>query len=460
LKQAFLDFVTSRCLIESGDRILVALSGGADSTCLLHLLNAAGFDLAAAHLHHSQREEGDADVDHCRALCEALDIPLYVGRADVPAVAKTHKIGLEEAGRKLRYEFLQMVASDGFRKMATGHTMDDTLETMLLNLCRGAGMRGMSGIPASRDNIVRPILFATREQTEGYCRENGLSFIDDSCNRDLNFGRNRIRHTVTPILKSINPACLEHASATATMLAEEDKLLDGLAVSHLNATEMIPSHSLAFLQSRIGGRWLRSETLPLPIVRRCVAIAMRMYGATLDRSSLEAIARAILAGSRASFTAEGGSVVVSSGQTGWHVRTLEKPLPFRQLLTVPGETIADELGWSLAAWYGETDASPLSATLDATALKGAIFARSLVRNDRIDPPGRGTGKSLTQRLSRAGISEQLRAHIPVVCDMLGPVWAPVVGPDRRAAATESTLSPLALLLGSAAAAVLGTTSAV
>ena len=447
VKEELLSFISKHRLIVPGERVLVAFSGGADSTCLLHLLSQTKFEVAAAHLHHSQRPEGDANVEHCRAFCEELGIAFYAGKADVPAVAKAHKMGVEEAGRKLRYEFLQMVASQGYQRIATGHTLDDNLESMLLHLARGAGMRGLCGIPLKRGDVVRPILFLSRDRTHAYCAQNGLSYISDSYNEDEAYARNRVRKNVLPTLKEINSSAAVHAFVTARILSEENDLLEALAATHLLANEVHAAHPLGFVERTVKAQWNGMRDLPAALLRRCVRQAAEMYGGRLDFPQTQAVVDAIHKSDKTSFTAEGGEVAVSVSEKGWTVACLETIEPFRQMLTIDGETIADDLGWSLAAWRGRTDTpGPLEAALDAAMFKGDLFARSLKRGDRIDPPGRGTKKPLADRLARAGIPEEVRGRLPIVCDMVGPVWAPVVGSDARCAPSEATTSFLSLRL--------------
>jgi tRNA(Ile)-lysidine synthase len=447
VKESFLSFVKKQALLTPGDRVLVALSGGADSTCLLHLLAQMDFEVAAAHLHHSQRPEGDADVEHCRRLCESLGVAFFAGKADVPAVAKLHKIGLEEAGRKLRYEFLQMVAANGYDKIATGHTANDGLESMLISLARGAGMKGLAGIPTKRDNVIRPILFMQRSETEEYCRANGLGYLQDSYNEDESFARNLVRKRVVPVLERVNSETVAHAGTTAKILAEENVLLDTLAGAHLAANEIPRTGPLAFLENRIATEWRPMADLPIALVRRCLRIAASMYGGSLDYAATQSLAEAIHRGEKASYTAEGGSVAVTTGADKWTVTVVDRPEPFRQVLTLPGETIADDLGWSLAAWEGRADNGPLNGQVNSYKLKGSLFARSIKPGDEISPPGRCTGRRLAERLSRAGVRQAVRERLPIVCDMVGPVWAPLVGTDVRCCVRKSTDKVIALSLG-------------
>jgi tRNA(Ile)-lysidine synthase len=446
VKEEFLSFISKHRLISPGERVLVAFSGGADSTCLLHLLSEAGFEVAAAHLHHSQRPEGDADVDHCRRVCEKLGVAFYSGKADVPGVAKAHKMGIEEAGRKLRYEFFQMMAAQGYQKVATGHTLDDNLESMLLHLARGTGMRGLAGIPVKRGNVIRPILAFSREQTHAYCAEHGLTYVSDSYNEDEAYARNLVRNQVVKRLKEVNSSVAEHAFTTARILTEENELLDSLAASHLQASEIPPQHPLAFIERTLTTSWSGMENLPTALLRRCIRLAAGLCGGSLDFDQTQAIAEAIQSGGKISHTAEGAAVSVTVADGRWRVTRTETAEPFREMLTIDGETIADDLGWSLAAWRGDTPATTLQSTLDGERIKGDLYVRSLKRGDKIDPPGRGEAKLLADRLARAGIPLEVRQRLPVVCDMLGPVWAPVIGPDKRCAATPQTANPISLRL--------------
>ena len=167
-------------LLPPGSRVLCALSGGADSVCLLHLLTKAAREreltVFAAHCEHGLRgEESLRDMDFVRALCDSLSVPLTVKRVDVPAYAAANGLGTEEAARQLRYAFLEESADAlGCDRIATAHNAGDRSETMLMNLCRGSGAAGLRGIPRQRGRIVRPLLDAERREILAYLAENGL----------------------------------------------------------------------------------------------------------------------------------------------------------------------------------------------------------------------------------------------------------------------------------------------
>ena len=220
----------------SGGTMLVAVSGGRDSVCLLHYLATMprDFSVAAAHLDHGQRPTAGRDVAFVRQLCRELDVPLTVERADVPALARQRGVGLEEAGRMARYDFFRRTADSlGAQRIATAHHAADQAETVLLNLVRGTGMQGLAGIPPVRGRIVRPLLETSRDDIETYLKTHGLSHVEDETNRDTSLGRNRLRREVMPGLLSLHPGAAASICRTAELLRREDAFLDSLAAAYL-----------------------------------------------------------------------------------------------------------------------------------------------------------------------------------------------------------------------------------
>lgn len=220
-----------RQLLQPGDTVVCGFSGGADSTALLHCLVSLQEELSicvsAAHYNHGLRgEESDRDEAFVRAFCEARRIPLTVGRGDVRAFQEKEGLTLEEAARKMRYDFLESLPCD---KIAVAHNADDNAETVLLHLVRGSGLRGLCGIPPVRGRIVRPLLTVSREEIVSYLKEEGLSWVEDSTNASCDCTRNRLRHEVLPLLKQENPNLLSCITAQSGLLRGEDALLDSQA---------------------------------------------------------------------------------------------------------------------------------------------------------------------------------------------------------------------------------------
>ena len=210
----------------SGGVMLVAVSGGRDSVCLLHYLAAMprDFTVAAAHLNHGQRPTAGRDVDFVRQLCRELDVPLTVERADVPALARERGVGLEEAGRMARYDFFRRTADRlGAQRIATAHHAADQAETVLLNLVRGTGMQGLAGIPPVRGRIVRPLLETSREDIETYLEIHRLSHVEDETNRDTALRRNLLRREVMPRLAELHDGAAANICRTAELLRHFSK---------------------------------------------------------------------------------------------------------------------------------------------------------------------------------------------------------------------------------------------
>lgn len=214
-------------LFEKGDSIVIALSGGADSVSLLHLLNSIKeeykLDLYAAHLNHGIRgEEADRDEQFCKILCKKYNIPFICEHRDIPALAKERGIGEELCGREERYAFFESAAASRNAIIATAHTASDNAETLLHHLSRGMSLGGAAGIPPKRGNIIRPLIEQTREQIEAYCAEHDLEYVTDSTNLSDDYTRNRIRHNIIPQFHQLNPG-FEKAALRFTQSAAAAK---------------------------------------------------------------------------------------------------------------------------------------------------------------------------------------------------------------------------------------------
>lgn len=219
--------------------VLLALSGGADSCALLHLLAAdaakSGYPLHTVHVHHGIRgTEADRDEQFCRALSAHYGLPIHVLRADIPALAKESGESYEMAGRRVRYDYFARVMREfNLELLATAHHADDNLETVLLRLIGGSATAGLGGIAPARSfatgYLVRPLLHATRADIERYCEQNGLTFVNDSTNDDTAYLRNRLRAEIVPLLKEVAPHLPQHLLSTCDTLREDDDCLRALA---------------------------------------------------------------------------------------------------------------------------------------------------------------------------------------------------------------------------------------
>ncbi|WP_300412547.1 tRNA lysidine(34) synthetase TilS [uncultured Oscillibacter sp.] len=228
-----------------GERVLCAVSGGLDSMCLLHMLDAwcreRGGQLTAAHFNHRLRgAAADRDEAFVREICGQWDIPLAVGRKDVREHAKREGLSLEEAARSLRYAFLRRAAAEaGCRRIYTAHHAGDNAETVLLNLIRGTGLSGLTGMDWQRENLCRPLLNVTQEELEAYAAQWKIPHMEDETNADPDAAaRNLLRLQVMPLLEELNPRAVEHICAAARRLREADRSLEADAAERTAHVEV------------------------------------------------------------------------------------------------------------------------------------------------------------------------------------------------------------------------------
>ena len=229
------DYIREQGMITQGDAVIVALSGGADSVCLLTVLKQLDFALRAVHVHHGIRgAEADRDEAFVQALCESLSVPLYVAHCQVPAYAAEHGLSEEEAGRILRYQILEEEAekwerefSDGSRvKLALAHHRDDNAETILHHLLRGSGLTGLAGIRPVQGRRVRPLLCVGRDEIREYLTAEHMDWCEDSTNQSADYTRNRIRSQVLPLLKTaVNEQAEEHILQAGQIIGQADAYL-------------------------------------------------------------------------------------------------------------------------------------------------------------------------------------------------------------------------------------------
>ena len=215
--------------IKSGDTIVVGVSGGPDSICLLNVLknlqNELKITIVVAHINHMIRKEADSETEFVQDFCKQRDIKCFVKKADVLQIAKEKKLGTEEVGRKIRYDFFEEVKNlVGGNKIATAHNANDNAETVLMNFLRGSGSTGLKGIEPIRDNkLIRPIIECTRQEIEQYCNEKGLNPKYDKTNQENIYTRNKIRNMLIPyIQENFNPNIIETINRMSHIIATDE----------------------------------------------------------------------------------------------------------------------------------------------------------------------------------------------------------------------------------------------
>ncbi|HYF70582.1 MAG TPA: tRNA lysidine(34) synthetase TilS [Ohtaekwangia sp.] len=205
--QQFLNHIAKQALCTTSDRILLAVSGGVDSMAMLHLFKSAGYEIGVAHCNFQLRGfESDADETLVKETCDALRIPFYSIRFDTTQYAGQHGLSIQVAARELRYNFFKQIQNEQrYNHVATAHHLNDQTETVILNLIRGTGIDGLTGIPSINGQVIRPMLFATREEISGFAKQHNIIWREDLSNESDHYSRNLIRNQLIPLIKKINP---------------------------------------------------------------------------------------------------------------------------------------------------------------------------------------------------------------------------------------------------------------
>lgn len=402
-------------LLKKGDTVTVAISGGADSVCLLHILCSLKDELEitvnAAHLNHSIRgDEADRDQEFVKDFCEKSGVTLFSEKQDVPQYARQKGISLELAAREVRYEFLQMVA---LGKIATAHTASDNLETMIFNLVRGTSIKGLCGIPVKRNNVIRPLINCTRQEIEDYCKENNLSFVTDSTNLCDDYSRNKIRHKVIPVLKEINSSVEETALRTSESLLADNSVLENISQELLfkySDDKGLNIFDFRNIPPAIAKRIIKSY---FTIVCKDVSLESRhindIYDLCLKKCGKINLPSNIFAVINDDFLV----FTDFSGQN-----ETEFAIKITEIQNVNNLFANNEI--------------------DCDMIVGKWILRTRQEGDKIRLQNRGVTKSLKKLFTENKVDESLRSKIPVIADDLGVIWVYGFGVAQRVAPKSST----------------------
>ncbi len=292
-------------MINDGDAVVIALSGGADSVSLLYamkrLSEQLSFTLSACHVNHGLRgEESDGDMHFCEELCERLGVELEILNTDVRSFQQKHE-SLEETARRVRYDFFTRV-SDG-KKLATAHNSNDSAETVLLNMMRGTGLKGLCGIPPVRGNIIRPLIYCSRDEVEQFLGENSLSYVTDKTNLSDDYTRNKVRHLILPEMLKINPSLLDTISRMEKNLREDNELLEALGSDALNNSKGTRGYKTAVLSQQ-----------PKPVLRRAIKQLLISGGIEPSTLRIEMAEEIILLGKGKINPCRGKFVTIRKGE--------------------------------------------------------------------------------------------------------------------------------------------------
>jgi len=423
-----LRYIRDQRLFQPGERVAVAVSGGADSVALLRILldlrQELGIVLSVAHFHHQIRgREADADRQFVSELAQQFEIEFHSGSADVPAHARDHKLSLETAARDLRHQwFAELVGQGHADTVATAHTLDDQAETVLMRVLRGTGVRGLAGIaPKQREkHLVRPLLRISRREIETYLGVIHQSWHTDSSNLDLSHTRNRVRHTLLPLLENdFNPAIRNTLAELAEIARGEDDywrkelaLLLPRLVRHGKPTRSGRSATGAASQTLALDLGLL-RTLPEAIQRMVIHQTATQLGVALEFKHIQQLTRLIEERKTAKSLSLPGGLLAQSGLRELRL-TLEAEEPsanYRYPLPIPGEVTVPELGKTIRALVISAEKQKISDYNSAVLLNRARLAPELtVRNwqagDRFFPAHSQSPKKVKELLQPARLGTQ------------------------------------------------------
>ncbi len=447
-------------MISTGDKVVVGVSGGADSVCLLHILHSLkdylDIELHAAYLNHGFRPgEAEKEASFVCKFAEELNIPYTAGYVDVPSYAKERRLSRQEAAREVRYAFLKEIAQKvNANKIAVGHTADDQAETYLLREIRGSGVKGLSAIKPVRENtIIRPLIEVRRKEIIEYLSENGIPYLEDPSNITSVYLRNRIRHELLPILTSrYNPRIVETLNRNAEILREEDEFLESY----------VRRLMLRLISKRKKGY---VEIFLIPFLNLDRAVQRRVL-----RNAIEEVLGAGYGYSLLHITK--ALELATDGQTGKRINlpggivfeksysviiislrpAISSKVPLdtgiKYTLNVPGITHIPDFGvtfktemLSMVPAFGMPPLGDgkIEACLDKEGIKGEIYVRRRMKGDSFYPFGIGKKKKLKEFFIDEKVPRGQRDSIPILVNENGDIiWVVGYRIDERFKVTKET----------------------
>ncbi|MCU0485043.1 MAG: tRNA lysidine(34) synthetase TilS [Anaerolineales bacterium] len=468
MKQVVEKLLRDHCHLEFDRKILVGVSGGADSLCLLEILLQAGYPVIVAHVNHQLRLEAEAELEWVKCMAEKRGLPFVSQVVNVQAYSEAHGITLEEAARMLRYRFLfEQARLHNAQAVAVGHTADDQAETVMMNILRGSGLNGLIGMPmcwlpnawSSEIPLVRPLLSSWRWETENYCRSHRLAYVQDISNQDTHYRRNLIRHQVIPYLEQINPQLKSALLRMADTLRADQQIVKPVVQKAWEECVLDQKPDwVVFDQSKLIAQ-------PVEIKRQLMKRAMALKQDGLRdvdyQSVLQAVSCLEQPGRGKQYDLIGGmSLLVEDGRVwlaewgvtlpGWDWPQITQTMLWRgeHSLLLPG-------GWILFAEWVEGEAlvgvsenpDPFVAYLDLEDDEPILEIRARKPGDRYRPLGllAGTMKVSDYMINKK-IPRRARANWPLVCLPEQIVWIPGGPPAHPQRVQNKTQRALRLCL--------------
>ncbi|HEY6874408.1 MAG TPA: tRNA lysidine(34) synthetase TilS [Geobacteraceae bacterium] len=447
VRNTVLKTIRAHSLFDSGDTVVVAVSGGADSVALLDILVSLEqfrLSLVVAHLNHTLRgDESDDDETFVRLLAARYGLPCEIGRADVRSASRREKLSLEEAGRVARYAFLREVAARyRANAIAVAHHADDQAETVMMRLLRGAGTAGLAGMaPKSGERLVRPLLGVTRAEIEAYLLSRGMSYRNDSSNTDTSFLRNRVRHELLPYLATYNPSVRGRLVAMADVLAADEELLEEVTAAafsrHGRGETGMATLCATGLRAELAGVRLRLYRRAILLAKGSLARIGSRHLHDIDRLVVSPRPHATLVlpgGIRVARSYDTVTFRASPGTAGEALPEVVLEGPGAYPLPGGGTLLVEEAEFP-GMRGGDT---PAVACFDADAAPFPWVVRAFCAGDRIIPLGMSGHKKVKDIFIDEKVPLQTRRRLPLLLSRGNIIWVCTLRVSAQTRITERT----------------------
>ena len=437
-------------MLSGGERVLVGLSGGPDSVCLLSILHSLGerftSEISAIYVDHGLRpSETGKEIEFCSNLCERLNIPFRTKAINVKSYAQDQKMNMQEAARQLRYRTFDETSGElGANRIALGHTADDQAETLLMRLFRGSGPTGLSGIPPVRRNIIRPLIGTRRGEIEKFLGDKKIEYIIDSSNLKESYLRNRIRLSLVPMLKEYNPDIIETLSKTAAIFRDEEKYFEIIVTKAL--MKLISRKTDSRIELFLSPLEVMDEAIMRRLLRRAIDDTKGLRGISFIH--IEDIIDLIKTGDSGDriYLPKGIRVIKEYATL---ILTSEPPVTLGTYsLTVPGEVILKEAGIlikssvvtesELQTTKRDKDRWTYSGVFDADKLASPLVVRPRKEGDFFYPAGFGRKKKLQDFFVDEKVPRDERDRVPLVISGNDIIWVVGYRGDERFKVGEGT----------------------
>lgn len=417
----------------NNDSIIVGLSGGADSVCLLHVLLAIkdkyNLNIFAAHINHNLRgEESLRDENFVKNLCNSYNVKLFVKSVEIAKIAASQNISTELCGRNIRYDFFNELSQELNAKIATAHTASDNCETVLFNIARGCSVKGLCGIPPVRDNIIRPLIEVTRTEVEEYCNNNFLDYVTDSSNLTDDYTRNKIRHNAVPVFKEINSNFENNILRLNSQMTDIDNFLTISSCRELKQASCKDGYYCDMLIK-----------LPNVILKQCILLIFKQAG--IISTEEKHINLCIDAIKNRTTTNLPNGYCASAVQNVFRVYKDNKSIDFKELpLLETKEINFNNKHYFFNIKNNNSNLQVKNQCIDLNCINSSTVIRTRHAADKFTLPQRCITKSLKKLLNEAKAPKEQRDSLLLVANGSTVLWLEGFGTAQQASINKETKS--------------------